>query len=184
MKKIENKAGITLIALVITVIVILILIGISVGEGKSLIKKAKIESLMTNMITIKANAKIYAEEINAEVWDLKEDDEDVTKTKSYNISNLFSTKYNMEKLENATEIISKVDSSINDSNGCEVFNITKETLTEMGLSNLASASEDGEFVVVYNSADFTKLEIVYPSGIMYDNSVFYTLSNLKNKMEE
>ena len=184
MKKFESRSGITLIALVITVIVILILIGISVGEGKSLIKKAKIESLMTNMITIKANAKIYAEEINAEVWDLKEDDEDVTKTKSYNRFNLFSTKYNMEKIEDATEIVSKVDSSINDSNGCEVYNITTETLTEMGLSNLASDSEDGEFVVVYNSADFTKLEIVYPSGIKYDNSVFYTLSDLKNKMEE
>ena len=184
MKKIENKSGITLIALVITVIVILILIGISVGEGKSLIKKAKIESLMTNMITIKANAKIYAEEINAEVWDLKEDDEDVTKTKSYNRANLFRTKYNMEKIEDATEIISKVDSLINDSNGCEVYDIKTATLEEMGLSNLANDSEDGEFVVVYNSADFTKLEIVYPSGIKYDNSVFYTLSDLKNKMEE
>lgn len=184
MKKIDNKSGITIIALVITVIVLLILIGISVGEGTSLIKRAKIESIMTNMITIKANAKIYAEEINAEVWDLKENDEDVTKTKSYNRSNLFNTKYNMEKLENAIEIISKVDSSINDSNGCEAYTITTDTLSEMGLSDLASSSSDGEFVVVYNSADYTKLEIVYPAGISYDNSTFYTLSNLKNKMEE
>ena len=62
--------------------------------------------------------------------------------------------------------------------------ITADTLNEMGVSDLASSSSDGEFVVVYNSADYTKLEIVYPAGISYDNSTFYTLSNLKNKMEE
>ena len=184
MNKLKNQKGITIVALVVTVVVILIIAGITVKYGTDAIKTAKVESLMTNMITIKANAKIYAEEINAEVWDLKENDEDVTKTKSYNRSNLFNTKYNMEKIENAIEIISKVDSSINDSNGCEAYTITTDTLNEMGLSDLASSSSDGEFVVVYNSADYTKLEIVYPAGISYDNSTFYTLSNLKNKMEE
>ena len=182
MKRVYGKSGITLIALVITIIVILILAGISVDAGTGLIKRAKIESLMTNMITIKANAKVYAEEINAEVWDLKEEDEDVTKTKAYNRSTLFEIKYKMVK--NTTDVISKVDSSIIDPNKCEAYNITKETLNEMGLSDLSNNSEDGEFVVVYDSDDYTKLEIVYPTGINYDKSTYWTLSSIKSKMEE
>ena len=184
MEKMKNKSGITLIVLVITIIVILILLGISVGEGNKLIKRAKIESKMTNMITIKANAKIYAEEINAEIWDLKQEDEDETKTKPYNRSLLFNTKYNMEKIEDATEIISKVNRSVNDLNGCEAYNITTDTLNKMGLSDLANSSKNGEFVVVYNSADFTKLEIVYPSGVPYENVNYYTLTDLQNKINE
>lgn len=182
MKVVYGKSGITLIALIITIIVIIILAGISVDAGVGLIKRAKIESLMTNMITIKANAKVYAEEINAEVWDLKEQDEDVTKTKAYNRSRLFETKYKMTK--NTTDITAKVDSSVINPNKCEAYNITKETLNEMGLSDLADNSEDGEFVVVYDSDDFTKLEIAYPNGIKYDQSTFWTLSSIKSKMEE
>ena len=184
MERIKNNSGITLIVLVVTIIVILILAGITLNAGTGLIKKAKIESLMTNMITIKANAKVFAEDVNAEVWDLKEEDEDETKTKSYKRAELFNTKYHMEKINNATDIISKVDNTINDSNGCEAYSITKETLKEMGLSDLANNSEDGEFAVVFNSQDFTKLEIVYPNGVKYDNSTYWTLSSIKNKMEE
>ena len=172
----KNKSGITLIAMIVTIIVILILVGISVNEGTKLIKRAKIESLMTNMIMIKANAKIYAEEINAQVWDLS-DQEKVSKRKE-----LFQSTYDMSEGNNS--VISKVDSSINDQNGCEVYNITRDTLNKMKLSDLANESKDGEFVVVYNSNDYTKLEIVYPSGVPYENSYYYTLTDLQNKMNE
>ena len=71
-----------------------------------MIRKSKLESLMTNMITIKANAKIYAEEINAKVWDLQDTEK---KTKR---AELFSETYNMES---DTESISKInDPTIND----------------------------------------------------------------------
>ena len=182
MKRAYGKSGITIIALIITIIVILILAGISIDAGSELIKRAKIESLITNMITIKANAKVYAEEINAEVWDLKEEDEDITKTKSYKRSNLFEEKYQMEK--NTTDVTSKVDSSIINPEKCEAYNITKETLHAMGLSDLANNTNDGDFVVIYDSDDFTKLEIVYPSGIKYDKETYWTLSSIKSKMEE
>ena len=176
MVNLKNKSGITLIALIITIIVILILAGITINEGKELIKKSKIESILTNMITIKANAKVYAEEINAEVWDLSDTDKVIQRKE------LFLNKYKMS--EGDSSAIAKVDSSINDQNGCEAYNITKDTLTEMGLSDLASNSEDGEFVVVYNSKDFTKLEVVYPSGIPFENSTYWTLTNIQNKMKE
>lgn len=171
----KNNSGITLIVLVITIIVILILAGITIDGGTKLIKRSKIESLLTNMITIKANAKVYAEEINAKVWDLSETEK---KTKR---AELFSETYSMES---DTEAVSKVDSTINDSNGCEAYKITKETLINMGLVDLANETEDGEFVVVYNSKDINKLEIVYPSGVPYEKSTYWTLTALNNKMHE
>lgn len=176
MKNLNNKSGITLIALIITIIVILILAGISVKEGTSLIKKAKIESIMTNMITIKANAKGYAEEINAEIWDLSEEEKANKRTE------LFESKYKMTALDSGT-IESKVDSSIKE-NGCVAYSITKDTLEDMGMSDLANQTENGEFVVVYNKNDFSKLEIVYPSGIPYEKSTYWTLSELQNKIGE
>ena len=62
--------------------------------------------------------------------------------------------------------------------------VLRKTYDETRVENQFYVCRRGEFVVVYNSADYTKLEIVYPAGISYDNSTFYTLSNLKNKMEE
>ena len=177
MNTFKNKSGITLIALIVTIIVILILAGISVNTGINLIKKAKFESLMTNMITLKANAKVYAEEINAEVWDLA-NEEKATKR-----AELFLSKHYMTKMENQTNILSKLDNSIKE-NGCEIYSISEDTLNEMGLTDLANDTEYEEFVVVYNSEDFTKLEIVYPSGINYENTTYWTLSELQSKVDE
>ena len=69
----DNKKGITLIALIITIIVLIILAGITVAEGTLLIRKAKIESIMTNMITIKSKAKVLVEEANSKVWALADE---------------------------------------------------------------------------------------------------------------
>ena len=174
--EISNSKGITLIALIVTIIVIIILAGISITEGNSLIKKVKVENAITNMITIKAKAKVYAEEVNAEVWDVED--------KAAKRKELFSSKYDMTEVEDKASIISKVDSEINDENGCECYNITKKTLTNMGLSELSNDTQNGEYVVVYNSADYTKLEVVYPSGIAYEGQTFYTLSTLQEKINE
>ena len=54
--------GITLIALMITVVILLILVGISVYEGSSMIKKAQLEEIKTNMLLIQAKSKEYVEE--------------------------------------------------------------------------------------------------------------------------
>ena len=177
MNCLENKSGITIIALIITVIVILIIAGISMSTGLDTIKRAKFESKMTNMITIKANAKIFAEEINAEVWDLG-NAEKATKR-----AELFQNKYYMNIIQNPTDILAKLDNSIKE-NGCEVYSLTKQTLNEMGLSDFAKETEDGQFVVAFNSKDFTKLEIVCPSGIYYEKTTYWTLSQLQSKVNE
>lgn len=171
----ENK-GITIIALVIMIIVILILAGISLIEGTSLIKQTKIENLMTNMITIRAKSKVFAEEVNAEVWDVED--------KSTKRQNLYSEKYSMSVPSNETELISKVDSSVNTGNSCECYEITKETLSVMGLDELVNETENGEYIVVYDSSDYTNLDIIYQPGIQYKGETYYTLSSLQAEMGE
>ena len=54
----KNK-GITLVALTITIIILLIIAGISISVGKSMIKKANLEELKTNMLLIKTKGKEY-----------------------------------------------------------------------------------------------------------------------------
>ena len=61
---IKKNKGITLVALVIMIIVIMILAGITITQGSDLIKTTKVETYVTNMITIKSKAKVYAEEAN------------------------------------------------------------------------------------------------------------------------
>jgi len=60
----KRNNGITLIALVITVIVMLILIGTGMHFGKTAIRKAKLEDIKTDMISIKTKAEIIADKYN------------------------------------------------------------------------------------------------------------------------
>ena len=63
---IKENNGITITALVIMIIVIMLLAGITITQGSDLIKNTKVETYVTNMITIRSKAKVYAEETNAE----------------------------------------------------------------------------------------------------------------------
>ena len=60
--KIEK--GITLVALIITIIVMLIIVGVTVNFSTDAIKKANLEDIKTDMISIKTKAKIIAEKYN------------------------------------------------------------------------------------------------------------------------
>ena len=169
MKKINENRAITLIALIITVIVILILASISTTEGVGLIKKVKKENIITNMIMIKSKAKVFAEEVNAKVWN--------SANKSSDRERIFQEQYNMQKISNEPNIISQITTDINDSNGCECYQIQIETLHIMGLDDLANTSDNDEYIVVYNSEDFTKLEVLHKN----DKGNYDTLTNLQEE---
>jgi Tfp pilus assembly protein PilE len=172
----KEEKGITLVALIIMVIVIIILAGISLTQGSELLKTTKVETYVTNMITIRAKAKVYAEEVNAGTWDVQD--------KSSKRSELYSEKYNMTKPSNESELISKVDENVNKGNGVEFYQITKETLTKMGLEDLAKESNDGDYVVAYDAGDYTNLDIIYTKGIEYNGKKLYTLSSLQKETGE
>lgn len=167
-----NQKGITIMALVVTVIVILIIAGISINEGKSLIKKSKIENLMTNMIVIKSKSKVIAEEINAATWNKTEEEKKAKFTDE--------NTYAMQETTISQEQANQLDSTIKDAE-YTCYLVTKDTLEYMNLSEI---DDEDNFIVVYKKGDFTKLDIVYKEAIPYDGENFYTLSSLQAKMEE
>lgn len=167
-----NQKGITLIALVITVIVILIIAGISIKEGKGLIKKSKIENLMTNMIVIKSKSKVIAEEVHAATWNKTEEER--------NAKFIDENTYAMQVTTISQEQANQLDSDIKNAEYI-CYLITEKTLQNMGFSEI----EDGEnYIVVYKKDDYTKLDVVYKEAITYKNENFYTLSSLQAIMEE
>lgn len=60
----KNKNGITIVALIITVVLMLILVTVTIEIGDKEIKKAKLEDIRTEMISIKTKAKIVQDQYN------------------------------------------------------------------------------------------------------------------------
>ena len=60
----KNEKGITLVALIVTVIIMLILVGVTIHFSTDAVKKANLEDIKTNMMSIKTRAKIIAEQYN------------------------------------------------------------------------------------------------------------------------
>ena len=60
----DKNKGITMIVLVITIALLLILAGISIQGGGSIIKRADLENLKTDMLLIKVKGKEYVENAN------------------------------------------------------------------------------------------------------------------------
>ena len=56
----KNQNGITMIALTIMIILLIILASVSVTGGTKVIKEAQLESIETEMLTLKAKAKGFA----------------------------------------------------------------------------------------------------------------------------
>ena len=67
----ENK-GITLVTLAATVAVLFILLTVSLTVGTNVIEKIKLDNYYTNIHAVKTKAKVFAEEVNAQVWNLDE----------------------------------------------------------------------------------------------------------------
>ena len=85
---------------------------------------------------------------------------------------------------NANEITAKVDNNVNTGNGLECYEVSKNTLKEMGLTDLAKEANDGEYAVVYDKSDYKNLDIVYINGIEYNKTKYYTLSSLQKAIDE
>ena len=170
MNFINKQRGITLISLVVTIIVIIILASISFSEGTKLIKEAKVESYVTNMITIKAKAKGYAEEVSSKTWGVNDD--------GTTRANIFSETYKMTKQATLSgELIASLSTDVVQG-GYEAYLMTGAALEEIGLN-----SSDNNYIVVYNQSDFKKLEVLYKDGITYEGNTYYSLATLQEALE-
>lgn len=177
MKTLQSNNGITLLALTVTIIVLIILASISINEGKNLIKDAKVDSIVTNMLTIKGKAKVYAEETNSKIWNLSDEEKSTKRVEIY------ESDYSMTSITFNNSLIEADLSDEIKNEGYECYSITSNTLEKMGFDELAKEEGD-KYAVVYNSKDFTKLDIVYLDGVKYKNDTYFTLSRLQQALEE
>ena len=165
--------------MVVIIVILLIIAAITVYEGKDIIEDVKVETLETSMLGIKAKAKSYAEEIEAEIF-AKE---------NANKADLFESKYKMMKIINYSGTQEAIEEQIGggiSSSNYDAYEITEETLEIMSLYELKEDIKNNtdKYIVVYNTDDYTKIDVIYTPGIMYENSNYYTLSALQNVYDE
>ena len=171
MKMLRNEKGITLIALVITIILLVIIGGISIIGGTDLIDTAKAETVETNMLTIKAKAKEYIENVDSKNWALSDGEKEDANKKE-----LQGDKYQLTLLDNA-------DVNVWYKPGYTYYKLEKKALDKMDLTDLY---EEGEvYIIAYPTEPNTenlKLDIIYNNGIEYKDKTYYKLSELENDL--
>lgn len=166
---VKNNSGITLATLIITIIVITIIASISVYEGKELIAKAKVETLETNMLTIQAKTKSYADEIDAKIW--TESDKDTARDNEFKAKG-FSNPINL-----SSDMLEQVDDNIK--SNYIAYTITGDVLKNMGLDEISSET----YIVVFNKSEYKSMDIIYQDGVIYKKEKYFSLSKLHKALE-
>lgn len=162
----KNQKGITLIALTITIVVMIIIASITTYAGMDLIKQAKLQDLVTNMLLIQANAKECLEEVAFQTANMT----DVTEIEQVKNENLKGKKITENsEVQTLAQNTGKIDTLKID----EYYYFEQTNLKEMGLENL-STDEYGYFIVRYDIEDL-KIEVINTKG--YNGN--YTLEQLQ-----
>lgn len=164
----ERNSGVTLIALVVTIIVMGIIVSISAVAGGSILKNSKVQTLETELFAIQAKTKAYAEEIEAKIW--TESDKDVARDNEFQKKHFISTSVSEEALN-------QVDNDIK--SDYVSYKLTNESLEEMGLENI----EAEQYIIIFSKNDYKKMDVIYASGISYSGQKYYTLSSLREILE-
>ena len=176
----RNDSGVTLLVLVITIVVLTIIASITVYEGKELIDKSKVQTLETNMLTIQAKAKAYAEEIEAKVWVKEGEAKETARDKA------FLDKGEFKRLPFQEENLSQAHlNHLSDeikTEGYSAYLVTGSALEKMGLNDISNEI----YYVVYNQKenenenDSMLIDVIYKEGIRYNKNTYYTLSEIQN----
>ena len=167
---IQKNSGITLIALTITIIIMMILASISIYEGKGIIRRSKMQTLETNMLTIQAKSKSYAEEIEAKIW--TESDKSSARDDEFSnrgFDNATSTV--------TTEQLNQISDEIK--NSYVAYTVNKYALKNMGLGEL----KEGEYLIIFNENDYNLMDVIYINGAEYNENIYYSLSSLQEAIE-
>ena len=173
----KNK-GITMIVLVITIALLLILAGISIQGGGSIIKRADLENLKTDMLLIKVKGKEYVENANFNLgtsFDKLTDETEKSKRIEMAKSKLKGT-----EIQNASEL-SKFgvtsDQFEQEKNNLNLYyTLSTADLEEIGMQDVSSK---GQYIIKYNVKDMT-IEIYNTQGFENGDKTYYSLSELEN----
>lgn len=174
----EKNKGITMIVLVITIALLLILAGISIQGGSSIIKRADLENLKTDMLLIKVKGKEYVENANFNLgtsFDKLTDENEKSKRIEMAKSKLKGT-----EIQNASEL-SKFgitsDQFEREKNNLNLYyTLSASDLEEIGMQDVSSK---GQYIIKYNIKDMT-IEIYNTQGFENGDKTYYSLSELEN----
>ncbi len=174
----EKNKGITMIVLVITIALLLILAGISIQGGSSIIKRADLENLKTDMLLIKVKGKEYVENANFNLgtsFDKLTDENEKSKRIEMAKSKLKGT-----EIQNASEL-SKFgitsDQFEREKNNLNLYyTLSTSDLEEIGMQDVSSK---GQYIIKYNIKDMT-IEIYNTQGFENGDKTYYSLSELEN----
>ena len=135
--KFKKEKGVTLILLVITIIIITIIAGIAIYTGTESIKKAKFESIKTDMMLIKAKAREYVEKASFEFGPNSDEE------KKVNIrEKIYETEAGFEKGS---------ISQIPEEKQNNAYKVGSEALAKMGLNNI----DENEYYVAFDETNVT-----------------------------
>lgn len=168
--ELRNNKGITLTTLVVTIILLLILASITIYGGNGLIKKAKVESLKTNMLLIQAEAKSAVEQVKFEIYSLDSNAADYNeKVSEIRSKNLIGIPLNEnESLKTQMQNIAGLETDLSN-----FYYLTTDNLQSM---NIEIDSTDNDYVVAYdiNNVD---VDVYYVKGYKKDNTMCYSLDD-------
>lgn len=155
----KRQSGITIVALIITVIIMIMLAGVSVYYASDAIQKGKLEDIKTDMISIKAKAKIVAEEYNFK------DIENLVGTKLDNDVEQTGIQFGTYKIPDELQKIFEAK----DENGEAKFDITRLyvwTKEDLKAQSLGAIDIDDEafYIVYYNLENTNECEVYYSKG--------------------
>lgn len=147
--KFKNTNGITIVSLVITVIVLIILSSVTLYTGNNIVKKAKLQTINTNMMLIQAKTKTIEEQAKF--------NKNTSNYKGTVVSNI-----------SANEKIDKLITNGIIEDVTKYYLLTKSDLESMGLGKIEI--DDG-YIVNYETE-----EVIYVKGFEQNGQTYYKLS--------
>ncbi|MBR0490896.1 MAG: hypothetical protein IJJ82_02480 [Clostridia bacterium] len=180
---IKDNKGITLILLVVTIIVLLIIAGVTITAGTESIKKAKLETLRTNMLLIKAKGKEYCEEANFKVGIINESDTDEVKAEKIQKGKDYLKNPGEDKKGLVNEASAEDLASVNASLGEDAINkyavkLSTQDLKDIGLNEVANTENTGDFIIVFDIKNNT-VEVYNTQGYKDNNQTKYSLTEIE-----
>lgn len=176
----KNNHGITMIALVITIVILIILAGISIGEGSKTIERSGIENLKTNMLLIKAKAKVCVESANFKLGTSLDSLSEEDKTNRINTA---KQELIGEEVTNIDELNSNigVEETLeeNNQNYIYYYKLSVDNLENMGIKQVKSDEKNGWFVIKYDVKN-AQVEVYNTKGYEYENKIMYSLNEIEN----
>ena len=193
----KNK-GVTMISLAIMLVVLMILATITMYYGNSAVKEAKLQDLKTNMLLIQANLKGDLEKYHFETNSLDEATKNSKKSEYLkgtilSDSSITEVKEAFDKIENSSQVRKKINKDYpqvsnfkivnddieynSDEDKFQYYYLDNNTLSQLGLKDVKSNSENGYYIVAYsmNPLCSNVVEVINTKGYLGN----YTLSRIE-----